>query len=183
MTALRRLPGEYYGRHPYLVSKSLDGLQPGRREVGKIIVRHLGPDAAECLHPLHAFGDLRELELEWAADVDLEPLAALPLEALRIEYGQRLDLEPLARMPALRSLSIIAPRSCTVPAEWPLGPPLTQLFLSVERPAAGLLREAVTAIPWRRLTGLTSLAVMGEATRDRPRLPGRAAPAPDARRP
>lgn len=94
---LRRLPGSYYGRHPYLVSRSLDGLVPGRREVGKLIVKHLGPDASDGLKPLHAFRDLRELELEWAAGVDLDPLITLPLEGLRIEYGHRLDLSPIAR--------------------------------------------------------------------------------------
>src|ERR1700754_3971815 len=136
---LRRLPGSYYGRHPYVVSRSLDGLVPGRREVGKLTVRHLGRDASDGLKPLQAFRDLRELELVWATDVDLDPLVACPLEELRIEYGHRLDLSPIARLRGLKRLDIVHPRECTVPPAWTLPPSLTGLGLIVERPAAPLL--------------------------------------------
>jgi hypothetical protein len=63
-SSLRRLPGRYMGLHPYQVSGSLDGLSPGRREIGRLIVKRLGPDAREGLAPLEAFKDLRRLELE-----------------------------------------------------------------------------------------------------------------------
>jgi hypothetical protein len=63
-SSLRRLPGRYMGLHPYQASGSLDGLTPGRREIGRLIVKRLGPDAREGLAPLQAFKDLRRLELE-----------------------------------------------------------------------------------------------------------------------
>jgi hypothetical protein len=145
------------------VSRSLDGLRPGRRTVEVLIVKHLTADTAQGLRPLREFPDLRALELEWPADIDLEPLAELPIESLNIEYGQQLDLAPLARMPSLHQLSINDPRGCVVPRRWELGPPLRSLDLMVERPAGAFLRDAVAAIPWGDLTSLESLAVMGES--------------------
>jgi hypothetical protein len=159
-STLRRLPGRYTGPHPYQVSGSLDGLTPGRREIERLIVKRLGPDAREGLAPLAAFKDLRRLELEWPEAVDLSLLAGLELELLRIEYGQRLDLGPLAGV-SLKHLDLVSPRDCTVPSRWPLDPSLESFGLMVERPFGGLLRDAVAAVPWAALRSLRGLALGG----------------------
>jgi hypothetical protein len=159
---LRRLPGQYYGHHPYAISGSLDGVVPGRRSIAKLIVGRLGADATEGLRPLEAFTDLRELELEWPVEVDLRPLTNLPLERLRIENAKRLDLAPIAQIDTLKSLEIASPKHCALPAEWPLNDSLTRLMFAVDRDARGLLEQAVAAIPWSRLHALQWLALLGD---------------------
>jgi hypothetical protein len=165
MAKLRRLPGEYYGHRPYRISGSLDGIVPGRRSVGRLIVGRFGPQASEGLAPLRAFSDLRELELEWALDVDLEPLTALALEQLRIADGRGIDLEPIARIATLEQLSVIAPADCSVPSCWPLSPRLRQIMLIARNGDARFISDAVSAIPWSQLRSLEGLALMGEACR------------------
>jgi hypothetical protein len=160
---LRRLPGAYCGRHPYKASGSLDGLVPGRREIGKLIVGRFADHAVEGLRPLAAFGDLRELDLEWPVGVDLEPLAGLPLERLRIEDGKGLDLEPIARITSLQWLHVFSPDRCLLPSEWDLSPSLTSLSLFAADGSPQFLGDAVAAIPWRRLTSLTGLGLGAEA--------------------
>ncbi len=49
---LRRLPGRYIGPHPYQVSGSLDGLTPGRREVGTGILARSREDLEAALRIL-----------------------------------------------------------------------------------------------------------------------------------
>jgi hypothetical protein len=161
-SSLRRLPGRYMGLHPYQVSGSLDGLTPGRREIGRLIVKRLGPDAREGLAALEAFKDLRRLELEWPEEVDLSPLAGLELEWLQIEYPQRMDLGPLSTLHGGQLLDVNNPRDCTVPAEWPLSASIKHLGLGVERPHGALLRAAVQAIPWPTLTSLKRVALSGD---------------------
>jgi hypothetical protein len=155
-SSLRRLPGRFMGPHPYQVSGSLDGLTPGRREVERLIVKRLGPDAREGLAPLAEFKDMRRLELEWLEAVDLSPLAGLELDSLRIEYGQRLDLGPVADV-SLKHLDVVWPRDCSVPSRWALRPSLESFGLMVERPFGGLLRDAVAAVPWGALGSLRFL--------------------------
>jgi hypothetical protein len=144
------------------VSGSLDGLTPGRREIGRLIVKRLGPGAREGLAPLEAFKDLRRLELDWPEEVDLSPLAGLDLEWLRIEYPQRMELGPLAGLRGVKLLDVYYARDCTVPAEWPLSPSSEHRGLGVERPYGALLRQAVQAIPWSALTSLTRVALSGD---------------------
>lgn len=151
MGKLRRLPGEYYGHHRYQISGSLDAVVPGRRTVGRLIVGRLGPQASEGLAPLGAFSDLRELELEWPVNVNLEPLAAIALEQLRIDNARSVDLEPIARIETLERLSIIAPDDCAVPSYWPLSPTLREIMLMARDGDGRLLSDAVSAIPWPQL--------------------------------
>jgi hypothetical protein len=165
MAKLRRLPGQYHGPHPYRISGSLDGVVPGRRAVGRLIVGRLGAQASEGLAPLGAFSDLRELELERAVDVDLEPLTALALEQLRIDNGRALDLEPIARIETLEHLSVLAPSDCVMPSSWPLSPTLRQLMLSARDDDARFISDAVSAIPWSQLRALEGLGLMGDGCR------------------
>ena len=163
MAKLRRLPGEYYGPHPYRISGSLDGVTPGRRTVGRLIVGRLGAEASEGLAPLAAFCDLRELELEWPVDVDLEPLTAVGLEQLQIANGRGIDLGPIARIATLEQLSVITPDRCSVPSSWPLSPTLQRIMLAGDDDGP-FLRDAVSAIPWSQLRSLEAVALMGQAS-------------------
>jgi hypothetical protein len=142
----------------YYVTGSLDGVSgPGRRTVRRLELRRLsGVD----LSVLRQFPDLRIAEFERVADLDLEPLAGLPLTEVGITHGTGINLEPLQRLENLESLSLfevdpVIECPLTLPAS------MREIAIVIDDPqmSGEPLARIVEAIDWSRLGGLRDLAL------------------------
>ena len=155
--SLRKLPAEGV----YEVSGSIDGLSPGRRIVSDLTVRQLDGSSGEGLAPLAAFGDLRVLQLEQVAQLDLSLLARLPLERLTIHSGQAIDVTALSAFPALTAFFARDVREWVVPRVLRLPGSLRLLGLLNDGlgQTGTTIQQLIEAIDWRALTRLESLTL------------------------
>jgi hypothetical protein len=160
-TSIRKRPGTLPEDGVYDVSRSLDGVRPGRRLVRHLEIRRLSPDTAEGLRPLFAFEDLRELDLVHISAVNLAPLAGLRLERLAIIAGRRLDLSPLGAVSDLAYLTLADLTECRVPEVLSLPASLRGLTIGVDGPnrTGDTVKALIEAVDWAGLPELRSLAL------------------------
>src|SRR5689334_5096536 len=112
---LRRIPNTDVEQGAFMASGSLAGLRPPRTPVRSLDLRRVS--GRDALAPLAQLDELADLTLEYCIDVDLAPLASLPLDTLEMRWIRDTDLGPLADLRRLTRLSVVHPRDCTVPPQ------------------------------------------------------------------
>ncbi len=154
---LRKAPGTPAHLGIYEVSGALDDIAFGRR-----VVRHLRVRNVTTKHGLERLGELpelRHLELDNVAGLDLAPLAGLPLDTLVLRDVRDLDLAPLADLPDLELLLLVDLADCRVPERLPLSPSLLNLGVVIDGPGLSgeIVKQLVAAIDWPALSCLDRL--------------------------
>jgi hypothetical protein len=160
MTKLRKAPGTPARLGIYELSGPLDGVSFGNRVVHQLRVRNVSGATEAALAALRELSELHQLEFERVCDLDLAPLAGLPVDTMVLRDVSDVDLAPLANLPHLQALSLADVTECRVPDRLALPPSLEHLSVVIDAPSltGAIVRDLVEAVDWARLTQLRAHA-------------------------